>query len=283
MLWTVLFYVNPATITVALVLSFAVALLLAWRRTPMRALIVGMAAVYLLVLAAPLSEHTGIGEGDRSVVWDPTLSSQDIGGEPYPSAFGIMTDGEDSVHYSPNEFTAKERAEWSHPGAERLFVHGEPGGELVVTDVEGRPVDAPQAVAVVEEELELQEEYALRIEEEGPWGHNGGLALQERTLNALLFVPVGIVAFFAFGSWAARVLFGPALSLTIEASQWALAAGRTADTGDLLVNGVGSLVGTLLALSAIVLVGAVRSRGSASPGTAWPEQFTKEPEPDRSR
>ena len=99
----------------------------------------------------------------------------------------------------------------------------------------------------------------------------------------MLFVPVGIVAFFAFGSWAARLFFGPMLSLTIEASQWALAAGRTADTGDLLVNGTGSLVGTLMALGALVLVGAVRSRGSASLGEARPEQPTKDPEPGRSR
>lgn len=178
MLWTILFYVNPVTITVALVLSFAAALPVAWLRPPMRAVAVGMAAVYLLVLAAPLSEHTGIGEGDRSVVRDPMPSSQDIGGETYPSAFGIMIDGEGFVHYFPHEPTAEERAEWNDPGSEKFFVHGEPGDGLVVTDVAGRAVDAPRVVAMVEEELELQEAHARRIEEEGPWGHTDGLALQ---------------------------------------------------------------------------------------------------------
>ena len=280
MLWTVLYHVNPTTITVALALSFAAALAFACLRPPMRVIVALMTTVYLVILVAPISSITAIGEGDRWVVWDPMLSFQDIGGEPYPSPVAVMVNDEVAVHYSSKELPVEERHRWDEPGVEWLFSHGKPDGGLVLTDSEGEVVESPQAVAVIEEELEMQEAYASRVEEEGPWGHSGGLALQERTLNTLLFVPVGIVAFFAFGSWTARLLFGPMLSLTIEASQWALAAGRTADTGDLLVNGVGSLVGTLMALSAVALVGL---RKPATFEEAWPEQPAEEPEPDRSR
>lgn len=280
MLWTVLFHVNPTTITVAMILLFAVALVIAYSRTPMRVLTALMTTVYLVILIAPISSQVAIGEGDRSVTWDPMFSFYEIGAPAYPSDFGIMVDGENSVYYSPEKIAVEERPLWEEPGVKQLFVHGEPGDELVITDVEGETVEFPQAMALIEEELERQEAHVSQIEEEGIWGHSAGLALQERTLNTLLFVPVGIVAFFAFGSWTARLAFGPGLSLTIETAQWALAAGRAADVGDLMVNSVGSLVGTLMALSAVVVVGL---RKSATPGKAWPEQGTEELEPDRSR
>ncbi|WP_460776651.1 VanZ family protein [Nocardiopsis nanhaiensis] len=121
---------------------------------------------------------------------------------------------------------------------------------------------------MVEEELELQEDLAAQVEDEGPWGHSYGLALQERALNALLFVPVGIAAFFAFSSWSARIFFGPVLSLTVETTQWALAADRMADTGDLLVNSAGSWVGTLLALVAVAMTSRWGRREPVSPSVS---------------
>lgn len=254
MLWSVLYYVNPTTITIVLILSLLAALMLARFRPRIRVFTVLLAAVYLVILAAPLSEHTSIGEGGRSVTWDPMLSFQDIARDPFPSAFGIMIDNDHSVHYSPEELTEDERQFFTEAGVDQLFVYGDPGDELTVTDAGGEATYSPQAVSMVQEELEFQEEHAAQVEEDGPWGHSDGLALQERTLNTLLFVPIGIASFFAFRSWTARLFFGPVLSLTIEGSQWALAADRMADTGDLLVNGVGSLGGTLLALIATTII-----------------------------
>ncbi|GAA1456178.1 VanZ family protein [Nocardiopsis exhalans] len=108
------------------------------------------------------------------------------------------------------------------------------------------------------ENLAWQADYAAQIEAEGLWGTTGGLALQERVLNTLLFVPIGVVAYFAFSSWTARLLFGPALSLTVEASQWALPWGRMADIGDLMVNSAGSVIGTLIAAFSVGAVSAIR-------------------------
>ncbi|MFE1101203.1 VanZ family protein [Nocardiopsis alba] len=268
MLWTVLYLVNPTTVTVALLLSFTVALILARARPPIRALTLLSGALYIVVLIAPLSAHLPPGEGGRSVIWDPTLSFQDIGDAPDPLAsFGVTLEDGSTVHYSHEELTPRERDTWGTPGTEALFVHGEPG-ELTVTDVNGDRMESPPTVALVEEELEQQADHAERLEQEGLWGHSGGLALQERVLNTLLFVPIGIAAFFAFDSWAARLLFGPALSLLIETGQWALATGRLADTGDLLVNGAGSLLGTLFALVAVGVVSLLPPR---RPSPSHPE------------
>mgnify|MGYP001944379157 FL=1 len=95
-------------------------------------------------------------------------------------------------------------------------------------------------------------------------GTTGELAPQGRVLNTPLFVPVGVAVFFAFSSWSARLLFGPGPSPSIEATQWATASGRLADTGDLLVNSVGALVGTLMALLAAGLTSLVRAGGMVS-------------------
>lgn len=209
------------------------------------------------------------------MVWDPLVSFQDIGGAERSENFGVMLDDGRVVRYSPTEPMAAERAETTRaegPKSEVLHVHEGPDGTLVVTDAEGAPVDPgsePERAAVetIALELEWRDTQAALHEEEGPWSLTDGLALQERVTNTLLFVPIGVAAFFAFSSWPARLLFGPALSLTIESTQWALASGRSVDTGDLLVNGVGALIGTLIALMAVAIIGLFDRRSRTRPPT----------------
>ena len=272
-MWTVLFYVNPLTITLGLALGAAAALFLARRRPAMRAITLCLAALYLVILAAPLSGLGAIGESDRHVIWDPWVSFQDIGVPERPENFGVTLEDGRVIHYSPTEPTATERTEKDEvegSDSEVLHVHEGPDGTLAVIDTEGTPVDPGSeaertAVETIGQELEYMDAQVSRYEEEGPWSVTGGLALQERVMNTLLFVPIGIAAFFAFPSWSARLLFGPALSLTIESTQWALAAGRSPDTGDLLVNGGGSLFGTLIALTAVGVVGVFDRRARTRP------------------
>ncbi|GHC93251.1 hypothetical protein GCM10007079_42460 [Nocardiopsis terrae] len=279
-MWQVLFYVNPTTIAVVLALCLAAAAALAWWRhpdparfrRPVRVLLAVAGAVYLAVLAAPVG-GTGVAEsGDRAVVWDPMLSFRDIPGFGEPSGpragFGRTLEDGRTVWYAPEEAPLAERTGEGR-GEDGLYVHDTPDGDLAVTDAEGGPApqeEAALAERVVTEELTRNAEYEARLAAEGPWGTSGGLALQERTLNTLLFVPVGVLAFFAFGSWTARVLFGPGLSLTVEAAQWALPWNRMADTGDLLVNSAGSVAGTLFALAAVGAVAVARPGGAAGTG-----------------
>ena len=85
-LWSVLYHVDPLTITLALLLFWAAAVFLAWRRPPMRGATVPAALVYPLILAAPLSGPATSGESGRVVAWDPLLSFEDIGGPKQPEA-----------------------------------------------------------------------------------------------------------------------------------------------------------------------------------------------------
>lgn len=66
---------------------------------------------------------------------------------------------------------------------------------------------------------------------------------EEWTLNILLFVPLGIIAALVFSNRWALLLFGPALSLTIEVIQAALATGRQSAFDDLLANSIGYAIG----------------------------------------
>ena len=272
-MWTVLFYVNPLTITLALALALVAALFLARRRPAVRAVTLCLATLYLLILAAPLGGLGAIGGSDRHVIWDPWVSFQDIGVPEGPENFGVTLDDGRVIHYSPTEPTAIERAEKAEvedPDSEVLHVYEDPHGSLAVTDTQGTPV-APgseaerTAVQTIGQEQASMDARVARYEQEGPWSVTGGLALQERVMNTLLFVPIGVAAFFAFSSWSARLLFGPALSLTIESTQWALASDRSPDTGDLLVNGVGSLLGSLMALTAVGVVGVFDRRARTRP------------------
>lgn len=86
---------------------------------------------------------------------------------------------------------------------------------------------------------------------------SAALIVEEKVVNALLFVPIGIVAFYGVRNVVGKVAFGPALSLTLETVQWAMASGRAADMADLLVDTVGSLTGTAVAGTCVLLVARV--------------------------
>lgn len=274
-MWQVLFHVNPITIATALGVCLLAALAFAWWRRPntqrfqgaMRKLLTAAGAVYLAVLLAPIGDPGFSQGGGRTVIWNPALSFQDIRGvgehAGQEKTFGQTLEDSRTVHYSADGATAQERSYYD------FFVQDGPEGTLLVTDAEGQAPsreDAALAAATTAEHLEFQADYTARIEAEGPWGTTGGLVLQERVLNTLLFVPIGVVAFFAFSAWTARLLCGPALSLTVEASQWALPWGRLADIGDLMVNSAGSLVGTLLAAVSVALVSTLRPVPAAGNG-----------------
>ncbi|CAM4237510.1 VanZ family protein [Nocardiopsis rhodophaea] len=82
-----------------------------------------------------------------------------------------------------------------------------------------------------------------------------GLVAAEKILNALIFIPVGIVAFASFFSWWARLCIGPALSVLIEFGQWCMGAGRVSETADVIVNTAGHVLGVGIAAAATLLVG----------------------------
>ncbi|MFB7516398.1 VanZ family protein [Streptomyces sp. NPDC056144] len=70
--------------------------------------------------------------------------------------------------------------------------------------------------------------------------------------NLLMFVPAAVAFRFAwpaYGPWG-PVRMGLALSLFIEAAQWAMAAGRVVDIDDVIANTTGAALGALLCLAA---------------------------------
>jgi|SRR5690625_2671025 len=81
-------------------------------------------------------------------------------------------------------------------------------------------------------------------------------------LGLLLYVPVGILAFHSFTWCWARLSFGPALSVGVESVQWAMAAGSTAATADVMLNTAGSMAGTVIAVACL---GAARRVHTGAP------------------
>ncbi|WP_116245649.1 VanZ family protein [Nocardiopsis sp. FIRDI 009] len=73
--------------------------------------------------------------------------------------------------------------------------------------------------------------------------------------QAVLFVPLGLVAFPTLISAWGRVALGPIVSATVEGLQCTLAAGHGASLTDLCANTVGHLVGLGMMGGASVLLG----------------------------
>ncbi|MEU5854596.1 VanZ family protein [Nocardiopsis dassonvillei] len=248
-MWTVLLHVNPTTVTVSVFLiaicSFLISLSLARgkgdARSKVRALTAVATCLYLFVLAAPLLHWTQINTADRNVEWDPLssfheLQQQSIPEETYAS---ILSNGQ-SAFYSPHELTEEERQAELRFQPHDFFLHEENDGTITVTDQAGGEVSGADETLVLRE-------MADGIATTGQPLEYAGLIVEEKVMNLLLFIPIGVLAFHAFTSWAARAFFGPGLSVTIECVQWALAAGRSADVADVLVNTTGAFVGVLLA------------------------------------
>lgn len=267
-MWQILLHVTLTT--VALTLAALAVLALAAARAYMRdrettarvcrRVLAGAAGMYLLVLAAPVSSWQGVGTGERHVEWNPVRWAQELRGSPAPEdSFAFRLRDGKTAHFSENELTQAEREEvLPHGGSHDYFLHEDQRGGLVITGSAGAPVEG------AEEQLVYQEagpRIADFLEDRG--AESAGLVLEEKVVNALLFVPIGIIAFYGVRGAVGRIAFGPGLALTLEAVQWAMGAGRFADMGDLLVSSLGSLTGTAMA-GTCVLLAARASRTPAS-------------------
>jgi glycopeptide antibiotics resistance protein len=76
---------------------------------------------------------------------------------------------------------------------------------------------------------------------------NAGLATLNLAGNVALFVPVGFLLALAVRRWPIAVVLGVALSAAEEAVQYAV--GRAADVDDVLLNGLGVVLGVGAALA----------------------------------
>ncbi|WP_168209095.1 VanZ family protein [Agromyces intestinalis] len=101
-------------------------------------------------------------------------------------------------------------------------------------------------------------------------------ALQQAALNVLLFAPLGVFARLLFGRGVVvATIAGAAVSLAIELTQltglWGVfsCAYRVFDTGDLVTNTAGAIIGSLLAVPVVRRVQA-RHRPEAAPAASGP-------------
>lgn len=74
------------------------------------------------------------------------------------------------------------------------------------------------------------------------------MLLLKAVANALLFAPLGAALAFRGISIRRALLFGVALSTSIEIVQWFGVPGRTSSADDVLLNTVGTAIGYLLVL-----------------------------------
>ncbi|MFD6949021.1 hypothetical protein A6A08_02735 [Nocardiopsis sp. TSRI0078] len=272
-MWMVLLHVTPLTVAAVLVSLLLSALILArWRgrspdtaRRALRGLLAAATVVYLAILAMPVFSWELVGTGQsRHVDWNPLSAYEELRWQQEqeehvePEEFSVLLEHGDALaHYTARELTP-EQVEEARDGRVGLgeqaggreidyVVHPTTGGREVVLTPEGGEVSPETAARVLAEVRPV-------IDAQGQPVRFQTLIVEEKLVNALLFVPVGVVACLALGSWPSRLLYGPALSLTIETVQWAMAAGRGAGTGDLLVNTVGSVAGVAMAAAAVALV-----------------------------
>ncbi|MDN3442930.1 VanZ family protein [Microbacterium sp. APC 3901] len=73
--------------------------------------------------------------------------------------------------------------------------------------------------------------------------------------NVLVFVPIGILAFILVPRrlWPLAIVFGPALSLSIEVFQRLVLPHRAATLTDVVANSGGALIGVALAIAGTLL------------------------------
>lgn len=212
----VLFYVTPLTVGLVLVALLIGAFHLA--RSELRSatglpqgLLAGCTLLFLLVIATPLGQWDRVGTHTRDLHWNPVADISAAFADPGPHGhFSTEITYGRLVQYAPEKPPVDERAKFHGVHGTVLTLHSDTGN-TEAADPERNEVS----------------------------GHLLGL---------LLFVPVGILAFYAFTRCWARLAFGPALSVSIESVQWAMAAGNIADTADVMLNTAGSLVGTVIAM-----------------------------------
>jgi len=250
-MWRVLFYVTPVTISVAILLLFVFALIIASMarhstESPPRHMwkfLAAATAAYMLVLAMPPSGEIQFSTS-RLVHWNPLHFMDELAaqGEIEESFGQYLTDG-GTAHYSIEELSEQERADIQQATPTDFFAYGDPDQEVSVVDSDGNPVAENQGRYVISE-------LSVGIEAAGKPIQYQSMILEEKALNALLFVPLGILSYFSFSSWWARASFGPAVSVAIEAIQWTTGMGNVADTADVLANSSGHVVGVGLAAAA---------------------------------
>ncbi|UOE21027.1 VanZ family protein [Thermobifida halotolerans] len=279
-MWQVLFYVTPLTVGIALVVLGAAAVVVArWRRRSPRAfarearwLLGAAAAVYLLVLAGPMLGWDKVGTTGWDVTWNPLSAYEELrqaAVEPEGAYLVLGPGPEETLYYGARELSPEEveqaRRE-ADPADAAFYRYPTTDSGVVWFDAHGHDVDLDTRA-----ELEALPPPLLQAEE------SAALIVEEKTVNALLFVPIGILAFAAFPAWWARLAAGPALSLAIETVQWALAAGRSADVGDLLVNTAGSATGVGMVAVAALCLGLFRTNGTRHRGPATEEPEVRHP------
>lgn len=264
-MWQVLFYVTPITVGIALVILGVSAVVVArWnRRSPRlfpreaRWLLGTAAAMYLLILGGPLLGWDKVGTTGWGITWNPLSAYEELRQRTLASEGAYLALGpsaEETVYYGARELSPEELEQARRevdPGDAAYYRYPTTDGRIVWIDAYGHDVD-------LDKRAELEAVPPPPVRTEPP----AGLIVEEKIVNALLFVPIGILAFAAFSSWWARLTTGPGLSLAIETVQWAMAAGRTADTGDLLVNTVGSAIGVAMTAFASLCLGFFHREGA---------------------
>ncbi|MFL1379534.1 MULTISPECIES: VanZ family protein [unclassified Nocardiopsis] len=266
-LWSTQLLVNPWTIAAAVVVLALFCLLVSGGRRPARAAsaaVLGVLSLGLLVvLVQPVGGWANVGQHDRYLNLVPFVTPEAETREAMESADEIgvhkyeVSDGRRVYSNSSGTFTLTQIAE------SRSFMVAEDAlfdayrevsaeGEVVWYGPDGEDLPADD-VAYLEAE----------VRDGTPESTQQSLEPQQNLLNLLIFVPVGIAAVLALASWPARLLFGPLLSLAIEALQWLLATGRQADVTDLVTNSSGALLGVAFMGGALYLR-ARRERKSSS-------------------
>ncbi|MBB6119508.1 VanZ family protein [Nocardiopsis algeriensis] len=253
-MWRVLFYVTPTSLTVALVFFFLLSWVLAvaikkrgasFSRSARAALALAAFSYVFLLSILPLGgEQPGSG---RLIHWNPLHFIHDHNSEgAIEESFGQQLSDGNTVYYSPDELPAEERSEIQKMSPYDFFAHGNIESGVIVSNPEGDVVPQSQGQHILTEISEAIEVSSEPVQSQG-------MILEEKSLNFLLFVPLGVLAYFSFSSHAARMATGPAVSLSIEVVQWSVAWGRTADTADLLANSLGSFLGVAMGMLASAL------------------------------
>lgn len=243
-MWQVLFFVNPVTVTLALACLLIASGIASnffynqtFRRSHARILLAALSAIYFSVLLMsfdPLLEEAEV-EGDTPQIhWNPFQFVQDLKEQTNTvESFGQTLPDGSIAFYSQKPIDIDEPP----PAAQNVdfLVHGDPD-QLVIRDKGGEEVSYPESGSVEREMSEAIER------SEGPNEH-AALILEEKVMNFLLFVPIGIVAVFCFSSSFSRLLYGPLLSFTIEGAQWFVSGGNVVDSSDFAANSLGALLG----------------------------------------
>ncbi|WP_017612273.1 VanZ family protein [Nocardiopsis salina] len=257
-MWQILFHVTPVTVALAsaALAVFALVTARAYVRDPQgarrfcRRLLAVASGVYLLVLASPVLSWGQVGESGRHITWNPLAWVEEWREANQPEQeFGQQLSDGTSAHYSVEPLTDSEREEiHSYGDGYDYFLHEDEHLDLVVLDAEGDPASDAEALVVRQEMGPAVADFMEYRDADSQ-----SLIVEEKVVNVLLFVPIGIVAFFAIAHPAGKLAVGPLLSLAVETTQWALAAGASADAADLAANSIGSLTGTALAGASLLV------------------------------